>query len=124
MGATILSHADISVQRSFFGMRQSAVYQPTQSAVKAERYEFSPEAGAKVEKLLKCTPEQLEQERRSGTKIEKTQLGNVLLEACVSDDKQFAALQLFRYGNLKYNPVTDVQIYEGDNAALISSFFQ
>ncbi len=73
---------------------------------------------------MKCTPEQLEQERRSGTKIEKTQLGNVLLEACVSDDKQFAALQLFRYGNLKYNPVTDVQIYEGDNAALISSFFQ
>ncbi len=48
--------------------------------------------------------------------------GNFRLELCLSDDHQFCALQLFRFGDFKYNAVFEPRFYEGkdvENIALL-----
>ena len=42
------------------------------------------------------------------------------MELCVARDGSFCAVQLFRYGELEYVPVTEVKIYEGREAELLS----
>jgi hypothetical protein len=43
--------------------------------------------------------------------------GHFRLELCLSDDHQFCALQMFRFGDFKYNPVFEPRFYEGTDAA-------
>ena len=43
-----------------------------------------------------------------------------MLEACVSRDGTYVALLLLQYKQLDYVPVTDVMVYESENARIIS----
>jgi hypothetical protein len=48
-------------------------------------------------------------------------IGNVELDACISTDKQFAALQLLQFSDYSYHPISKVAFYEGDQAQLVAS---
>ena len=45
------------------------------------------------------------------------------LEMCVAADGRFTALQLFRFVNYEYTPVTEVCIYEEAESLLIQKLF-
>lgn len=49
--------------------------------------------------------------------------GNLLLEACVSADKQFAALRLCQWSQIDYQPVSEVHLLQGDDAAQAAKVF-
>lgn len=48
--------------------------------------------------------------------------GNIRMDVIVSEDKQFAAVQLFQFVPYAYNPVTSVCYYTNGEAGALSSF--
>lgn len=118
MGSKILSNAKISIKKSLFG--QTAIYLPTNSKLKAYRQGYNADNGIKVERILNAPTDKLE-ETIKGSTIKQSDIGNVQLEACVSSDGQFAAFKLFRFVDFKYKAISDLKLFEGDQAKLIAS---
>jgi hypothetical protein len=48
------------------------------------------------------------------------QIGHYRLEVCLSDDRQFCAVQLFRFVDFKNNAVFAPRFYEGEAAEKMS----
>ena len=71
-----------------------------------------------MERVLKASPEELD-DIVPDLGIKPADMGNVRLEGCKSADRQFAALQLLRFSDFEYRPVTDVRFYEGRTAEII-----
>lgn len=118
IGKAILSSNKMTIKKSLFG--QTIVYKPTESAVKAYRQEYDLANGKLVGKILDAPAEVLE-EAIKGTKIKKSDIGNMQLEACISNDRQFAAFRLFQFVDFEYKPISDLKVYEGDKASLIAT---
>ena len=49
--------------------------------------------------------------------------GNFMVEVCTSRDGAFIAIQLHQFVRLSYEPVTDVHIFEGDEARVLKKIF-
>ena len=64
--------------------------------------------GEKLHAILNSPIEQIEDVINS---FEESEMGNYRLEMCVSDDKQFVALRLYRFIHLGFEPVTKVIKY-------------
>lgn len=123
MGRAILGHIHVATKKSFFGLKKTGIYTPTMSPIEVRIYDFNQDLGKRIEKMLNSPEDKLEETIKEIGKINSVTIGNVQLEVCLSQDHQFAALQLFRYAELMYHPVTDVKFYEGGKAALISTLF-
>ena len=113
----------IRISNSFFGLCQKIVYVPTGSPVKVIKQEYSREEGERLEKLLSLPVNKLEAELASKGKPATTAVGNYQLQACVSDDRQFCAVQLFRFADLMYHPQAEPQFFEGEAAAAVARTF-
>lgn len=122
MSAALVALPEISVKKSFFGLKTNVTYTPTGSSVKVKINEYNTEMGDKLETILKANPDNIASLIAKGN-IEKANLGNVRLEACISDDKQFAAVQLLRFSQLNYAPTTDMVVLKGAAAEAIASLF-
>ena len=120
MGEAISMHPHIIIKKSFFGLRKQLVYQLTQSPIDIIINDYSAENGALIEKVLMSPKDKLEKTAQSVGKVQKSAIANMRLEVCLSRDHQFAALQLFRFVDFKYQPLTDVHCFEGKNAALVA----
>lgn len=116
MAEALSANNHIAINRSFFGLRQTVKYTPTQSTVNLYAEDFSADDGAKLERLLELAPSQLEKEVKAHGKPGSVPLGPYRLEACVSEDRQFCALQLFHFVDFSYTPSTDPKFYEGKDA--------
>jgi len=113
----------ITVHKSFFGLCTKVVYNPTGSEVKGFSHEYATEPGQRIEALLNTDPSLLEKAIDGIGKIEKSDIGTMRLDGCISDDRQFAAFQLFTYSQYLYKPLTEVKIYEGHAAEVMSKLF-
>ena len=69
---------------------------------------------------METKQENLEEAIAKISDIKSSQIGGYRLQVAVSDDHQFAALQMFTFSDFQYRPMTDVKIYVGDRAKLIS----
>ena len=117
----IVADNRISVSKGFLGFSTKVVYNPTGSIVKAYKKQYGVADGEKIQKLLALPVSQIkDKELKHFAAID---LGNYLLEELVDADRQFAALRLYRYEQLHYAPVTDLLVYEGEEAAIIASLF-
>lgn len=123
MADAVFSKNYIRIDNSFFGLSQKIVYVPTGSPVKVVKLEYSREEGERLEKLLSLPVNKLEAELASKGKPATTAVGNYQLQACVSDDRQFCAVQLFRFADLMYHPQAEPQFFEGEAAAAIARTF-
>lgn len=121
MARTISNDSRISVKKSFFGLSQTAVYNPTGSTVEVFRNDYTAENGEKLKQLLRCPDDKLADLTKRLSPIEHATMGPARLEGCMSKDHLFVALQLFGYSDFEYSPLTDVRIYEGMPAELIST---
>ena len=118
--ATALSmHHDIKIEKSIFGLRAKAVYQLTGSPLEVYSVDYAPEASKQLERLLSYAPEMLLEAAATLPGVKPSQIGNTHMEACVSADRKFAAVQLFRYSDLMTSPITDMKCYEGDAVAVL-----
>jgi hypothetical protein len=117
MGNRIANDSRISVKSSFFNLFKKHFYAPTQSPIMVQKKEFSPNDGLKFEHALNCNdPKERAANIAALDSMSEVNLGNYLLEMCFSADHQFCVLQLHQFQQLRYEPVSPVCFFEGDEA--------
>ncbi len=121
MAAAVSAHHNITVKKSLFSTK--AFYTPTQSPLKAMVLEYSPVEGERVERLLSMPVDKMAAEIAQKGKPAAGVNGNFRLEACLSDDRQFCALQLLRFSEFSYRPLFDVRFYEGQEVESVAKLF-
>ena len=122
MWNSICDNSRISVKSSMFGLKTTAIYLPTQSTIKAETLEYSPETGDKLKRIIESPKDQLD--KAIGLfRPQTTVNGNYMLEKLTSQDGQFVALQLLQFHQLSYEPVTEVLIFEDKDAEVVNKLF-
>lgn len=124
MAAAVSNYPCISVSSAFFGLSRKVEYQPTHSSVKAYVNDYSADDGDTLRNLLTCKGSELAAFVSKHPQIKSVGIGPVRLEACLSDDNRFAALQLFTYSDFEYRPVTEAKFYEGDEAEIINNLLK
>ena len=111
MAAALSAYQHIEIKKSLFSTK--AIYTPTQSLAKAIILEYSPSEGERVARLLDMPLDKMAAEIQQKGKPVAGVNGNFRLELCLSDDRQFCAVQLLRFGDFQYKPVFDPRFYEG-----------
>ena len=119
MAGTVCSNSRIGIVKTFFGLCTKVVYLPTDSRVEVKRLEYDAETGTRWKRIL-ARPEENVRLAVAGFKPQATTNGNYMLEACVSRDGNFVALLLLQYEQLGYEPVSDVVVFEGEEAKALS----
>lgn len=117
----ICADARIGVQKKFMGLSTSTVYKATSSPLKGYRKEYSPTDGERILAVLRRPISALKPQELEG--LAETPMGHYLLEMCLSVDKNFIALQLYRFVNLHFEPASELMIYEGGEAHTMASLF-
>ena len=118
MAAALSSYQHIEIKKSLFSTK--AIYTPTQSLAKAIILEYSPSEGERVARLLDMPLDKMAADIQQNGKPAAGANGHFRLELCLSDDRQFCALQLFRFGDFQYKPVFDPRFYEGKDVEPIT----
>ena len=122
MGETVMSLDEIKVKKGFMGLSVKLFYLPTNSVIRIKENEYSAEDGRRLENILFTASENVEK-AISKNPVSAIGMGNVKLEACISEDHQFAAVQLLSFKDFDYKPVSEVRIYKGRAAEAIAKLF-
>lgn len=118
MAAAVSAYQHIEIKKSLFSTK--AVYVPTGSRIRATVLEYSPSEGERVERLLDMPLNKMDADIDEKGKPQAGANGNFRLEVCLSDDHQFCALQLFRYTDFRYRPLSEPRFYEGTDVEYIT----
>lgn len=118
MAAAVSARKDITIKQSWFSTK--AVYTPSGSPVKALVLEYSMSEGEKVEALQDMPLEKMADYIELKGKPRAGVNGNFRLEVCMSKDRCFCAVQLFRYADFCYRPLFEPRFYEGAEAEYIA----
>lgn len=124
MAYTISTDARISVKKSLFGLSTTLIYNPTGSIVDARVVELTSADGNHLRWNILCASAGDLQRIIGNFQPKPVNNGNYLAELCMSRDGEFLAIQLLRFSTLNYEPVTDVLIYEGDDARALAKLFK
>ena len=118
MAAALSTYEHIEIKKSLFSTK--AIYTPTQSLAKAIILEYSPSEGERIARLLDMPLDKMAADIQQKGKPVAGANGNFRLELCLSDDRQFCALQLFRFADFQYKPVFEPRFYEGKDAEAVA----
>lgn len=118
----ICVYPHISVKKTMFGLRTTVVYKPTGSIIDACILEFSADDGRQLSQILNSSYEDLAQ-AIGNFRPKPISNGNYLAEVCTSRDGIFLAVLLKKFVQLNYEPVTDVLIFEGNEARTVRKLF-
>lgn len=122
MGEDVMALNDVQVKKGFMGWSVKLIYKPTQSKIQIKEKEYTAEDGKKLQNILTAAPAEVET-AISKFPVSAISMGNFKLQACLSDDSQFAALQLLAYKDFGYKPVTEMKVYTGRIAEVFSRLF-
>ena len=122
MWDSICTDARICINKSMFGLRTTVTFSPTCSVIDVNRFEYSPEDGERIKHILE-TPRDRMTATIGDFRPKTIDYGNYLAEVCASRDGAYLAVQLFQFQKLNYEAVTEVLIFEGQEAATISKLF-
>lgn len=124
MWSNICSDNRINVCKSFFGMMTTVKYAPTGSVIEAKRLKLSIPDGQRLHRILQATRDNLAKVAEN-FHINSIPNGNYMLEACVSQDASFAVMHLLQYkeSDYEYKPISEVVLYEGEEAKIINQIF-
>ena len=118
MAAALSTYQHIEIKKSLFSTK--AIYTPTQSQAKAIILEYTPSEGERVASLLDMPLDKMAADIQQKGKPVAGANGYYRLELCLSDDRQFCAVQLLRFGDFQYKPVFEPRFYEGKDAEAIA----
>ena len=120
MANALLAHERLSVKSIMFGLIKRLVYIPTGSPIKVIRDNYHTDAIAPLQRIIESDPKGLAAAVKA-FRVKKQPIGNVELDICISNDKNFVALQLLQFGDeYAYHPITDPAFFEGEQAQLIA----
>lgn len=121
MAAAISAYNNITIKKSLFSKK--AVYTPTQSPVKVMVLDYTPTEGERLERLLNMPLDKMEADIQQKGAPKTAPIGHYRLEVCLSEDRQFCALQLFRFVDFKNSPVFEPRFYEGKDVEAVAKLF-
>ena len=122
MAEALLSNNNLSVESTLFGLIKRLVYAPTGSPVKVFRYNYHADAIAPLQRIIESEDKGLNAAVKA-FRAQKQAVGNVELDVCLSQDKNFVALQLLQFGDeYAYHPISSPAFFEGEQAQLVSKF--
>ena len=122
MAENLKSLNDIEVKKGFMGWSIKLIYKPTNSVLKVKEQEYTAEDGKKLANILSSAPENVEA-AISKFPVSAVGMGNMKLEACISQDGQFVAAQLLSFKDFSYQPVTEMKVYTGKTAEAFAKLF-
>ena len=122
MTENLMALNDIEVKKGFMGWTMKLIYKPTNSVLKVKEQEYTAEDGRKLENILSSAPENIEA-AISKFPVSTVGMGNIKLEACISQDGQFVAAQLLSFKDFSYQPVTEMKVYTGKTAEAFAKLF-
>ena len=113
-------HGRLTTANSLIRRFQLIISTAPSRLLEAYILEYSPSEGGRLELLLEMFFDKMAADIQQKGKPVAGVNGNFRLELCLSDDHQFCGLQLFRFGDFKYNPVFEPRFYEGKDAETIA----
>ena len=122
MGAQLKASGKIEVKKGFLGIGSKIIYKPTGSVVRIKENEYSAEDGKRLETILAADPDNIG-EAIGQNPVAAAGIGKTKLQACLSADRQFAAVQLLVFKDFDFSPLTGVKMYEGSAAEAIAQLF-
>ena len=122
MTENLMTLNDIEVKKGFMGWSIKLIYKPTNSVLKVKEQEYTVEDGKKLASILSSAPENVEA-AISKFPVSAVGMGNMKLEACISQDGQFVAAQLLSFKDFSYQPVTEIKVYTGKTAEAFAKLF-
>ena len=105
----------VGVFRLFWKSKE-IVYLPTGSVAKEQSIFFDLKHLDELTDMVKSGDFSLQSTAKGGTS------GNLRLDVMLSEDKKFAAVQLFQFVPYTYNPITSVRYFTNGEAASIAAF--
>ena len=120
MAETIANNSNIKISKGFLGIGSKATYTPTNSKLNAVINYYSAEDAQAYVKLINAAETEIASLAKKVTPPAKLSISNYRLEACVTDDKQFVAIQVLSYADFRNTPICDVKYFEGEAAQAIA----
>ncbi len=108
------------IKKGFLGFGSKVTYIPTGSGVTANVYEYSLADGETLERTLRMDKGQMVDKLKSAG-MTPQHMGNARLEVLKTDDGAFLAMQLFRFTDFSFKPVSDVITLEGEYAEAVGA---
>lgn len=121
MAETIANNSNIKISKGFLGIGSKAIYTPTNSKLKAVINYYSAEDAQAFVKLINAAETEVASLAKKVTPPAKLSISNYRLEACVTDDKQFVAIQVLSYADFRNTPICDLKYFEGEAAQAIAA---
>ena len=121
MAETISNNPNIKISKGFLGMGSKAIYTPTNSKLNAVINYYSAEDAQAFVKLINAAETEVASQAKKMTSPTKLSISNYRLEACVTDDKQFVAIQVLSYADFRNTPICDLKYFEGEAAQAIAA---
>ncbi len=118
---TICNNPNIKISKGFLGMGSKATYTPTNSKLNAVINYYSAEDAQTFVKLIKMAEGEVINQAKKMTPPTKLSISNYRLEACVTDDKQFVAIQVLSYADFRNTPICNLKYFEGEAAQAIAA---
>ena len=114
----ICTDARLSVSKSLFGLKTTAIYKPTGSKLDANIAGYSPSDGAKLKHIIETLHENPAKDL-DDFRPKPIPNGNYQIEVCASLDGEYLAVMLYQFIHLGYEPVSGMHIFEGEKARLL-----
>ena len=113
----------ITRKSTFFGLINRLVYAPTDSRLNFTCRYYAPILRDELKELFALGGQVLEKRLAKMNRFEQAVNGNLLVECCVSADKEFAALQLKHFEQIDYQPISEVRFLQGESAMQAAKIF-
>jgi len=123
MASKVVSLDSVSKKKGFLGLTTKYVYNPTNSQLNGRFIEYKSEMEKSLLNILDGNIDEMAKLPGGYLRNNAADLGTLRLDICESADGNFYALQLFRYDQYIYKPLSDVKVFEGANAAEIQRLF-
>ena len=121
MAETISNNPNIKISKGFLGIGSKAIYTPTNCKLNAVIDYYSAEDAQAFVKLINAAETEVASLAKKVTPPSKLSISNYRLEACVTDDKQFVAIQVLSYADFRNTPICDLKYFEGEAAQAIAA---
>ncbi len=118
---TISNNPNIKISKGFLGIGSKATYTPTNSKLNAVINYYSAEDAQAFVKLINAAETEVASQAKKMTSSTKLSISNYRLEAYVTDDKQFVAIQVLSYADFRNTPICDLKYFEGEAAQAIAA---
>lgn len=123
MADAVIGNNDIQITSTFFGLGEKATYLPTGSRINVRVYDYTSSDGERMASLLSKSIDEIAQIVKNDNLVGNVPIGNIRAETCVSADHKFLMVQLLRFIDFDYRPMSDVQVFVGPDAEVAASLF-